>query len=214
MRGHEDVAVNATGLSRIALAFLILGVLVGGIALGRVVTAITQPVRPMSTATPTPSSSAPAIGLPVSDVPGEDLERLPRYPGSVRTEYEISVDERYRLRITEFMVDAPLEEVRLFYQAVIDDHGWEIADIGYTGGEWTYVLVDGRTEALIELEVTSRYAEIDLQVSRPITTPEPTPTPEPTSEPTAQPTARPPAPPPPPTDDDDDDDSDDFGSDG
>lgn len=169
------VCVNAIGLSRVALAFLIIGVLVGGVALGRAVTALNPITSPTSSAMPSPTSSGSVIGLPDSDVAGEDIRRLPRYPGSVRTEYEVSIDDRYRLTITEFMVDAELEEGRLFYESVIEEHGWERADINYFGGSWTYVLVDGRTEALIELEVTGGYTEIDLQVGTPIATPEPSP---------------------------------------
>lgn len=112
-RGLQVVSVNANGLSRVALASLIMGVLVGGVALGRIVTAYNPAASPSASAIPTPTTTGAAIGLG-DDVAGEDIRRLPRYPGSVRTEYEAIVDERYRLTITEFMVDAPPEEVRLF----------------------------------------------------------------------------------------------------
>ena len=146
-------------------------------------------------------------------VPGEALERLPRYPGSVRTEYEVSIDDRYRLIAVEYFADATVDEVRLFYQGVIEEHGWERADIQYTGGEWTYVLVDGSVEALVEIEVTRGHVEIDLQVSAPIAAATPGDSPSPTPEPTRQPQATPPPAPPPPSDDDDDDDDDDGDSD-
>jgi hypothetical protein len=153
-----------------------------------------------------PSSSAGL--LPDGDVAGEDLDRLPRYPGSVRTEYEVSIDDRFRLTATEYLAEATLDEVRSFYQGAIEDHGWQRADIDFSGGEWTYVLVDGTTEALVELEVTHGLVEIDLQVSVPIATPAPEPTPAPTALPTPPPVIAP------PTDDDDDDaDETDDGSD-
>jgi hypothetical protein len=132
----------------------------------------------------------------------------------------VSVDERFRLFVTEYLAHAPLDDVRAFYEGVIDDHGWSRADINYAAGEWTYVLVDGSTEALIELEVTNGLVEIDLQLSEPVggsSTPDPTPLPTP--EPTARPVT--PAPVAPPDDDDDDDDGaggddseEDAGSDG
>ena len=198
-------------LSRVALALLIIVALIGGVVLGSVVTAVATPSPTLS---PTPSMSlAPdASGLPAADVAGDDLERLPRYPGSVRSEYEISVDDRFRLVATEYLADASMDDVRAFYQGVIEDHGWQRADINYSGDEWTYVLVDGSTEALIEIEVTRGFVEIDLQISTVIATPTPEPTPSPTTAPTAPPPA-PPAPPTPTDDDggDDDDDDDDTG---
>ncbi|HEX2843796.1 MAG TPA: hypothetical protein VHP64_00970 [Candidatus Limnocylindria bacterium] len=197
-------------LSRVALALLIIVVLIGGVVLGSVVTAVATP-SPTLSPTPSMSMAPDASGLPTADVSGDDLERLPRYPGSVRTEYEISVDDRFRLVATEYLADASMDEVRSFYQGAIEDYGWQRADINYSGDEWTYVLVDGSTEALIEIEVTGGYVEIDLQISTVIATP----TPEPTPSPTTTPTAPPPAPPAPtPTDDDggdDDDDNDDTG---
>lgn len=136
-------SMDPVRLSRVTLALLIIVVLIGGALVGSVVTAMAQPdATPAPTATPGPTASE--AGIPSSDVTGEDLERLPRYPGSVRSEYEVSLDDRYRLTAVEYFADATIDEVRQFYQGVIDDHGWERADIQYSGGEWTYVLVDAR----------------------------------------------------------------------
>ncbi|HSI99768.1 MAG TPA: hypothetical protein VLA59_05225 [Patescibacteria group bacterium] len=201
--------MDAIRLSRVTLALLIIVVMVGGVLLGSAVTAMVAPT-PTPTPTPTPAATPSDAAIPTDDVAGEDLERLPRYPGSVRTEYEVSIDDRYRLTAVEYFADATIDEVRLFYQGVIEEHGWERADIQYSGGEWTYVLVDGSVEALIEIEVTRGNVEIDLQVSAPIASPSPSPSesPSPTPEPTRPPPAAPP-PAPPPGDDDDDDDDDD-----
>jgi hypothetical protein len=202
--------MDAIRLSRVTLALLIIVVMVGGVLLGSAVTAMVAPT-PTPMPTPTPAVPPSAAAIPTDDVAGEDLERLPRYPGSVRTEYELSIDDRYRLTAVEYFADATIDEVRLFYQGVIDEHGWERADIQYSGGEWTYVLVDGSVEALVEIEVTRGHVEIDLQVSAPIAPPSGTPSPTP--EPTRAPQATPPPAPPPPSDDDDDDDDDDGGDD-
>jgi hypothetical protein len=201
-------AMDAIRLSRVTLALLIIVVMIGGVLLGSAVTAMVAPT-PTPIPTPTPAVTPSDLAIPTADVAGDDLERLPRFPGSVRTEYEISLDDRYRLTAVEYFADATIDEVRLFYQGVIEEHGWERADIQYTGGEWTYVLVDGSVEALLEIELTRGHVEIDLQVSEPVATPSPQPSPTP--EPTRPPAATPP-PAPPPTDDDDDDD-DDGGSD-
>ena len=199
-------------LSRAALALVIIVVLIGGVVLGSVVTAVATP-SPTPALSPSARVSPDSSGLPTADVPGDDLERLPRYPGSVRTEYEISVDDRFRLVATEYLADAGLDDVRAFYQGVIEDHGWQRADINYSGDEWTYVLVDGSTEALVEIEITRGFVEVDLQISTAIASPRPEPTPSPTTAPTAPPP--PPPAPPAPTDDDgaDDDDDDDTGDD-
>lgn len=209
--------MNPAMLSRTSLAVLLVAVLAGGVVLGRAVTAFGEDVdgaSPSQVATPDPSPT-PAE-LPGADVVGEDLERLPRYPGSVRSEYELSRDDRYRLVAVEYTADATVEEVRAFYQQVIGDHGWDRADVNYAAGEWTYVLVDGRTEALVEIEEWNGLIEIDLQISEPIATPvpEPTPSPSPSPEPVAPPPAQPAPPPPDGDDDDDDDDGDDDSDDG
>lgn len=199
--------MHAVQLSRASLALLIIAVMVGGVALGSALRALATPVPTAEpTAVPPPPASA-TPSLPAADVAGEDLERLPRYPGSVRTEYAVSRDDGYELVALEFMAAATVEEVRLFYQQVIDEHGWERADIQYGGGEWTYVLVDGRTEALVEIEQTAGLIEVDLQVSRPLDGPTSVPQPVATPRPATPPVA----PPPPPTDDDDGDDGDDGG---
>lgn len=149
----------------------------------------------MPTQSPTPSPTASAR-LPSADVAGEDLATLPRYPGSIRSDYEVAVDEAYRLIVTEYLADAGIDEIRAFYQGVIAAHGWERADIGFSNGEWSYALVDGSLLALIEIEEANGLVEIDLQMSEPLAVSTPTPTEEPA----------PPAPPPPSPPGDDDDD--------
>jgi hypothetical protein len=188
---------------RAGLAVLIAAALLGGIALGTALPSLTN--APEASPSSTESALPSATGLPAADVPGEDLARLPRYPGSVRTEFSVSLDERYRLTAVEYLADASLDAVRAFYQGVIAEHGWERADIGYSAGEWTYVLVDGGTEALIEIEITGGVVEIDLHISEPVPAApaERTPTPATPAPPPAQPA------PPPPGDDDDDDGADD-----
>jgi hypothetical protein len=185
------------------MALLGVVVLVSGVALGSVLTTVASRNQPSASATSAPTAAPTLAGLPTADVSGEDFDRLLRYPGSVRTEFEVSRDQRFLLIAVEYFADASLEEVRQFYQGSINEHGWQVADITYTAGEWTYLLVDGATEALVEIEVTRGYVEIDLQVSSPTESPTPQPTPMPTASPA------PPAPPPPPPGDDDGDDDDD-----
>jgi hypothetical protein len=196
--------VKPTDLSRIGVGLLVIATLVTGVVVGSATFASDPGATPTPTVAPSSAAATPTVApLPEADVDGEDLARLPRYPGSVRTQHEVSVDDRFRLTLTEYLADATLDEVRAFYLGVIADHGWQRADVGYSGGEWTYVLVDGATEALVEIEVTRGLVEIDLQISEPISDPTPSPTPAPPATPAATPA---PTPVPPPDDDDDDDD--------
>lgn len=208
--GDDHQRMDPAFISRATLPLVLVAVLVGGVVLGSGV-AMFGDDQPSALPTPTPwPSTSPSADdrMPDGDVTGVDLERLPRFPGSVRSEYGVSRDERYRLVAVEFLADATVEEVRAFYLGVIDEFGWSRADVNYAAGTWTYVLVDGRIEALVEIEEWNGLIEIDLQISEPIATPNPDPTPSPTPVPAAPP----PAPAAPGGGDDDDDDDD--GSDG
>ncbi len=179
----------------VLVAILLCGLLLGGLV---AVVAYPRPAilggQPIAAPTQSPKPSPTAMAqLPASDVSGEDLGTLPRFPGSVRSDYEVALDDRYRLVVTEYLVDASMDEVRAFYQGVIAAHGWERADIGFTDGEWSYSLVDGDMLALIEIEEAGGLIEIDLQLSEPLAAPTSVPAPPATA-----------APPPPPGDDDDD----------
>jgi hypothetical protein len=160
-----------------------------------------SPTAPARIVAP-PSASATATTearLPVADAPGEDLDRLPRYPGSIRTAYEISRDAVLRSIVSVYLAEGSVDEVRAYYQGVIVEHGWERADIDVDGGEWTYVLINGSAEAMIHLRAVDGLVEIALSLSEPHAPPAPLPpAPEMVPEPTPE-----------PTDDDDDDDDDD-----
>lgn len=209
----HHTGVQPIRIPRANLAILVAAVLACGVVLGGVAASLSDR-EPTPTPTPVVASSIPSAlpssSMPAADVSGEDLERLPRYPGSVRSGYQIVREDLFRLTASEYFVDATVEDVRTFYQGIIVEHGWERADINFDHGEWSYVLVDGSTEALIEIEEFAGLIEIDLQISEPIASPTPAapdPTPVPTPAPVAPPP--PPQPPPPPGDDDDDDDEDD-----
>ena len=213
----HDSGVTQDRIPRASLAILVVavsvcGVVVGAIAASRGIGApSSSPVAVSTTPSPTPAAS-----MALTDVVGEDLARLPRYPDSVRSGFEIVREDHFRLTATEYHADATVDDVRTFYQGVIVEHGWDRADINFERGEWTYVLVDGAIEALIEIEALGDGVEIDLQISEPIATPAPAkPDPTPTQAPTPMPVAPPPPPPPPSDHDDDDgDDGDDDSGDG
>jgi hypothetical protein len=203
MAHAHGTAVISASLTRARLTLLLVAILLCGLLIGGTAALVAFPRAALfggqqiasPTLSPAPSPTALAT-LPASEAPGEDLATLPRYPGSVRSDYEVALDDRYRLTVTEYLVAGDIQEVRAFYQGVITAHGWERADIGFSEGEWSYSLADGDTLALIEIEEAGGLVEIDLQISEPLA--RPTPATAPYSTPA-------PPPPPPPGDDDDDD---------
>lgn len=206
----DDGCVQLANLPRANLAILVAAVLACGVILGGVAASL-----PMSDPSPSPSaasstpSASPSSSVAVADVAGQDFDRLPRYPMSVRSGYDMVREDRFRLTAAEYQAEAAVEDVRTFYQGVIVEHGWERANINFDHGEWSYVLVDGSIEALVEIEEFGGLVEIDLQITEPIASPTPAPAaPDPSPVPTAP---APPPPPPAPSGDDDDDDGDDGG---
>lgn len=198
--------VNPGNIPRADLAILVAVVLACGVFLGGVAASLRGPelVPGQSSISPT-ASPRPTASLAAADVPGQEIDRLPRIPGSVRTAHEVIDENGFRLTANEYHVESTVDAVRAFYQGVIVDHGWERADISFESGEWSYILVDGGIEALIEIEELGGLVEVDLQISEPTALQTPTPMPAERVPPPA-PTSAPVAPPPPPADDDDDDD--------
>jgi hypothetical protein len=185
-------------------------VLIGGMVIGSVLAG--WPSRAMPQSAPPPTLEPSQVRrLPASDVLGEDLARLPRFPDAVRTGHSAGLDDLHRLTEVSYLAAAQLDDVRAFYGRVIRDHGWQRADLDLAGGEWVYILVDGSNEAVIAMRGAGELVEIELELSEPVVTPSPTPTPAPIAQPTpAQIVPPPPLPPPPsPGDGDGDEDGDD-----
>ncbi len=183
-------------ISRLAAATLAVALLLGGFAAGRVVTTM-QLAEPSPRAEGSPTGTGDPA-LPVVDVDGDDLDRLPRYPGAVRTEYEIRDGDGVRTILLEYLVASPVDDVRVFYRAMFGEHGWTVADQTVNFGEWIYILVDDSVEAIVKLESRGDVTEIDIDMTAP-TGGEPTLSLAPTTT-VVPPTPLPPAPPP---DDDD-----------
>jgi hypothetical protein len=163
--GVRSSTVRIALVAGIGVAILVLGIAIGagvaGIGQG-------EPSARASLDESFPAATRSPVIPPGSDVAGEDLARLPRYPGAVRTEFSVDEDAGWRTTSVEYLADASMDEVRHFYQGVVVDQGWQRADVAFSGGEWTYVLVDGRSEAVIELEEVSGLVEIDLQIGEPV----------------------------------------------
>jgi hypothetical protein len=105
--------------------------------------------------------------LPETDVPGSDLPELPRYPGSVMTEYEQKLYGDIMVTKADYLSNAGVEEVKSFYRDVFRDGGWRVNDVGFSQGEWEFFVVKGEREATIEIEPEDGLVEIEIEFSRP-----------------------------------------------
>jgi hypothetical protein len=192
--------------TRVMVAILAVAVLVGGFSAGRLIGQLAAGERsPRAVPTLTPSP----VLLPDEDVPGRDVPGLPRYPGSVRTAHGRGADGELIRVAASYLVRAGRNEVRAFYVDAFHAEGWEIVDLGFSSGTWTFVLERPPRQATVEITSRGDLIEIRLEATRPLPVETPEPTPEPTPDPTPRPTPAPPPPPPPPDDDDDGDDGDD-----
>lgn len=105
--------------------------------------------------------------IPTMDVPGEDIVDLPRYPDAVRVEYRQSAAERLLLTEVEYVVAAPLDEVRDYYREIFYAQGWSVADLGFYQGEWTFFVIMDKREAHVEVEARGELVEVELELSEP-----------------------------------------------
>jgi hypothetical protein len=188
--------------TRVMVAILAIAVVVGGFSAGRLIGQLAAGERSPQ---PVPTIAPSPVLLPDEDVPGRDVSGLRRYPGSVRTAYGRGADDESVRIAASYLVLAGRNEVRAFYVDAFHADGWEIVDLGFSSGTWTFVLERPPRQATVEISSRGELTAIHLEVTRPL----PEETPEPTPEPTPRPTPAPPPPPPPPDDDDDDDDDDD-----
>jgi hypothetical protein len=172
----------------LAVVFVVL-LLFAGYAMGRAYVALAPLLAP-SSPVPTSVAEPTTIPLPTEDVAGNDLPRLPRYPGAIRTEYREFHEDAVPVIHIEYLARAETNDVRLFYRRIFSEQGWTVADLRFEFGQWVYLLVGHGQE--LEVEITPRAGLLEIAMEqRQIVQP-------------AQP--RPPAPPAAPPDDDDDDD--------
>ena len=114
-----------------------------------------------------PRDAKAVVPLPSEDVPGKDVSDLPRYPDSVRVEYERKVMDALVLTRTRYLSHEKLDAVRGFYRGVFRSGGWKVANVDFSDGEWTFLVVKGEREADIEIRFHDAGAETTMQVSVP-----------------------------------------------
>jgi hypothetical protein len=102
------------------------------------------------------------------EVEGHDFDGLPRYPDSRLVEYRQTIGEEIIETEVEYVVVADFTDVHHFYREVFDREGWSVADLGIYQGEWTFFVVHGTREALVEIETRATLVEIEIELSEPI----------------------------------------------
>ena len=147
---HARVAIVALGLAVVAVA---LTWLLCGSRPGRLVDRSPRP------------AAAPAA--PTADVPGAEFPGLPRYPGSVRIAYSQRVEGGLVVTEANYAAQAELDAVRELYRQVFQSEGWSVVDVRFSQDRWTFFVVQGAREALIEIESRGALVEVALGLSEP-----------------------------------------------
>ncbi len=127
-------------------------------------------IRPENTTTiserTTASNTKPAMSLPAEDVPGKDVSDLPRYPRSVRVEYERKEQDRLVFTTVRYLSRANLDVIRGFYRGVFRSKNWTVANAEFSEGEWTFLIVHGDREAQVRIEPHGRgVTRVDIVLS-------------------------------------------------
>lgn len=229
--------------SRIIVASLALILVLAGFIAGRALNdqqpgRITEVNSPSRTALPEhtdPRTLEPAVRIPSEDVPGRDISGLPRYPGSVRVEYESGKHDRLKVVRARYLTRDGLDAVRGFYRGVFRAEEWKVANVEFSQDRWTFLAIHDEREANVLIEPHGRDAtRVDIELTEPLpkkkpapeeapqkreadpaTAPPPSQSATPSPAPAPQPAS--PAPQPAPIPDDDDgyyEGGDDYGDDG
>lgn len=147
----------------IAVIVFLAGFFLGRLSLAGQLQAAEEALR----ATPEPVILPDAAEMPIRDVTGADIEDLPRFPGAIRVEYRnVIVGDLVETEV-EYVAAAELDDVHDYYRQLFDEYGWTVADLGIYQGEWTFFVVSGEREAIVELEARQSLVEVEVEVSEP-----------------------------------------------
>lgn len=122
--------------------------------------------------------SAARMRLPENDVPGVETPGLPRYPGSVRVDFDRWGTAGVVGTDADYLTADPLSRVQRFYRTSFVRHRWDVADVTFVQGEWSFLLLRGETEATLEIARRGVLVEVDIERSVPDTLPSLAETPE------------------------------------
>jgi hypothetical protein len=124
----------------------------------------------------TTSNAKPAMSLPAEDVSGKDVPALPRYPGSVRVEYERKEQDLLVFTRIRYLSHARLDVIRGFYRGVFRAEGWKVVNVEFSEGEWTFLVVYSEREANVIIEPHGQdVTRVDIEFSEQLPEKEPAP---------------------------------------
>ena len=150
-------------MSSLGLMLLLLGFAAGWAVVGwQVAGAVMSNLSPTPVSTPIKSWS-----IPVSDTPGAEISSLPRYANSTRVDYRRVVEDELIVTEVEYVTPDSLEAVHDFYRDVFQAKHWSVADLDFSEGEWTFFLISGRREAVVEIQSRGPVVEIEIELSEP-----------------------------------------------
>lgn len=132
---------------------------IGALSIARAVGSDPQAVSP---------TAESMLARAASDVPGNDLAGLPRYEGSMRTEYRLAVWEDLAITEVEYRAADELEPVRAHYHRAFRDGGWTIESREHVHGEWIYELSSGDRTVELEIERVEGVTEVEIESTEPL----------------------------------------------
>ncbi|MDQ3791199.1 MAG: hypothetical protein M3341_00860 [Actinomycetota bacterium] len=77
--------------------------------------------------------------VPSEDVPGSEIPGLPRYPGSVRIEYERGQWGGLEMVCTRYLTSDGLDAAHGYYRGVFRAEAWEVANAEFYEDEWMFL---------------------------------------------------------------------------
>ncbi len=176
---EKELNTSRVIVASLALILVLVGFLAGWALNHQRSERFTEANSPSKTALSEQTASRtpePAVRIPSVDVPGREISGLPRYPGSVRVEYERG--ERAGLKVvrTRYLTRDGLDAVRGFYRGVFRAEEWKVANVEYSEDRWTFLIVRGEGESNIGLEPHGQdVTRVDIEFSEPLPEKEPAP---------------------------------------
>lgn len=164
---RKDLVKNATLIVGVfalplVLAAFAIGWTLSGLEGGAKVPAPAQPV-----ASPAPVEEAAPPVVPEDDVPGRELDGLPRYPGSTRIEYRHERRSGLERIRAKYATEAVPDEVRAFYREAFASEGWMVADLGFSPEEWYFFVVRDEREALVKIHAVQEPLVVEIELTSP-----------------------------------------------
>ena len=176
---EKELNTSRATVASLALILVLAGFLAGWVLnyqRSERFTEVNSPSKPDPPEQTAPRTPEPVARIPVEDVPGREISGLPRYPGSVRVEYERGERDGLKVVRARYLTRDELDAARGFYRGVFRAHEWQVANVEFSEDRWTFLVVEGRREANVIIEPHGRdVTKVDIEFSEPLPEKEPAP---------------------------------------